>query len=130
MKLNNKGFSLVELLAVMVILAIILTIAIPSITSSLARSEKKQLEAQKQNIVASALMNVKKSSFSNAAQYNNFNKTNSSCKIYVADLVRLGYVSDKAAKDKKGNEIVGCVGYQNSELIFFDTCSSRCGMRP
>ena len=39
MKLNNKGFTLVELLAVLAILITILLVAIPSITSSLSRSE-------------------------------------------------------------------------------------------
>ena len=44
MKLNNKAFSLVELLAVLVILATILIIAIPSISSSLNKSEEQELE--------------------------------------------------------------------------------------
>ena len=52
MKINNKGFTLIELLTVMIILVTILLIAIPSITSSLSRSEDKQLEAQKAAIVS------------------------------------------------------------------------------
>ena len=38
-KINNKGFTLIELLTVMAVLVIIFLIAIPSITSSLSRSD-------------------------------------------------------------------------------------------
>lgn len=37
---DNKGFTLVELLAVIVILAIIMIIASPSMTNEIARNEK------------------------------------------------------------------------------------------
>ena len=52
-KLNNKGFTLVELLAVLVILVAIMSIAIPSISSSLERSKGKQ-EESKHKILESA----------------------------------------------------------------------------
>lgn len=42
---NEKGFTLVELLAVLVILAIILTIAIPSITSIVDSTKKSAFES-------------------------------------------------------------------------------------
>lgn len=45
-KLNNKGFTLVELLAVLVILIAIMGIAIPTISSSLERTKAKQNEAK------------------------------------------------------------------------------------
>ena len=41
-RLNKKGFTLVELLVVIVILGVIMSIAIPSITSSIERSKDKQ----------------------------------------------------------------------------------------
>ena len=43
-KLNKRGFSLVELLAVLVILSAIMGIALPSITSSMERNKGKQDE--------------------------------------------------------------------------------------
>ncbi len=42
---NKKGFTLVELLAVIVILAIILAIAIPSITSIVASTKQSSFES-------------------------------------------------------------------------------------
>ena len=41
-KLNNKGFTLVELLAVIAILIIIMMIALPNISSSIERTKSKQ----------------------------------------------------------------------------------------
>lgn len=52
-KLNKKGFTLVELLVVVIILGVIMSIAIPSITSSVERSKEKQ-KKQIENIVLSA----------------------------------------------------------------------------
>ena len=43
-KRNNKGFTLVELLAVIVILAIIMIIAIPSVLATMSTARKKTFE--------------------------------------------------------------------------------------
>jgi type IV pilus assembly protein PilA len=53
MKKNKKGFTLVELLAVIVILAIILAIAVPSISSMIANSKKNSFEANVKMIITS-----------------------------------------------------------------------------
>ena len=52
--LNNKGFTLVELLAVLVILVAIMGIAIPTISSSLERTKSKQNDARKEIIESAA----------------------------------------------------------------------------
>ena len=43
-RMNNKGFTLVELIGVMVILIIITAIAVPNISSSVERSKAKKTE--------------------------------------------------------------------------------------
>ena len=44
MKLNNKGFTLVELLAVVVIISVIIGIAIISVISAINKSKASALE--------------------------------------------------------------------------------------
>ena len=55
-KLNvkNRGFTLVELLAVIVILAIILVIAVPQITETIEKSKKSSFETSVKLIISSA----------------------------------------------------------------------------
>ena len=53
-KINNKGFTLVELLAVMVILISISLVAVGGITSSLTKRENKELEEQKELAISAA----------------------------------------------------------------------------
>lgn len=126
MKLNKKGFTLVELLTVMVILITILLIAIPSITSSLSRSENKQLEAKKASIVSDVVVNVKRSDFDSS--YNNFK--GGSCTLKVETLLAIGYITEKEATDKNGNNIAGCVGYDAGDLVFIEDnrCDNECVM--
>lgn len=52
-KLNKKGFTMIELLAVLVILVVIMAIAIPSVTSSIERSKQKEYD-QKVKLIESA----------------------------------------------------------------------------
>ena len=54
MKLNSKGFTLVEVLAVLIILSAIIGLAIPSFISSLEVNEKKQEENRKERILSGA----------------------------------------------------------------------------
>ena len=54
MKLNNKGFSLIEILAVVVILGIVSTIGIISVTRLIDSSKKHYYESQQNNLVLAA----------------------------------------------------------------------------
>lgn len=56
--MNKKGFTLVELLAVLVILVVIMTIAIPSVASSIERSKQKQKDAKIELVVSAAELYV------------------------------------------------------------------------
>ncbi len=48
---NKKGFTLVELLAVIVILGIIMTVSIPAVSKWINRSKNESLESQKQTLL-------------------------------------------------------------------------------
>ena len=52
--INNKGFTLVELLAVMVILISISLVAVVTITSSLERREDKECTEQQELAIGAA----------------------------------------------------------------------------
>ena len=54
MKVNNKGFTLVELLAVMVILITISLVSVGAVTESLTRRDVKECEEQQQLAVGMA----------------------------------------------------------------------------
>lgn len=52
--MNNKGFTLVELLAVMVILISISLVTVASVTSSLTRREDKECQEQQELAIGAA----------------------------------------------------------------------------
>ena len=101
-RLNNKGFTLVELLAVLVILIAIMGIAIPTISSSLERTKDKQNKARYKIIESAAEQYV--------TDYKNtiYTKlgTNSACYFELDDLTNL---SAEEKKDADGKKLTGVV---------------------
>lgn len=88
-RLNRKGFTLIELMAVIAILVIIMGIALPNITSSIERSKEKQKE-QKIKLIKSS-----------AELY--FDRHNNSNKVMISDLIKDGLLTAEEVKD------VGCL---------------------
>jgi type IV pilus assembly protein PilA len=109
-KLNNRGFTLVELLAVLVILIAIMSIAIPSISSSLERSKAKQNEARKKVIIAAAELYV---TDNKNKIYKTFQENTAweKCQISFKELVHSGYLSNEELKDADDNDISGVIEY-------------------
>lgn len=104
-KLNRKGFTLVELLAVLVILVAIMGIAIPSISSSLERTKEKQNQSRYKIIESAAEQYV--TDHKNAI-YNKLG-TNTTCYIQIKDI---NYLNADEMKDSDGNDI------SNNYIIF------------
>ena len=105
-KLNNKGFTLVELLAVLVILVAIMSIAIPSISSSLERSKAKQEESKHRILESAAELYV--------TDHRN-NITKPKCVITLETLYNENYIDEEATKDSDGkplNTASTCVKYE------------------
>ena len=119
-KLNNNGFTLVELLAVIVILLIIMGIAIPSITSALSRNEEKQINAKKDLIVSEVEIRLsKKDGFYRPLK-------EGSCYLNIDKLLDLGWITESMAEDNDENEIIVYVYYDTdaNEFKHSDTVPS------
>ncbi len=119
MKLNNKGFTLVELLAVLVILVTLLLIAIPSITSTISRNQDKELQARKDLIVSE--MEAYATSHKNSTK--NFRE--GTCAYTTEQMQNNNMISKENLVDSEGNLISGCVYYHqtNKEYTFENPCS-------
>lgn len=107
--MDNKGFTLVELLAVLVILTVILLIAIPGITSSLDKSDAADLENRKQVILSEAELKLNDTYKSKLRE--------NVCSYTVDNLLSYGIITKSQSIDKNGNKIDICIGYNiNNEL--------------
>ena len=114
---KNKGFTLVELLAVLVILGVIVTIAIPTVSSTLNKQKDKELKNRQQDIVSSAELYLDKI---------RTNLNGGKC-CTVNNLVQLNIISEKQSKLDDGTAISGGVYFDsNHELKFKDRDCSGC----
>lgn len=97
-KLNRKGFTLVELLAVLVILIAIMAIAIPTISSSLERTKVKQDRSRIKVIESAAELYV-------SDHKNDIYTTLGSgdeCFIKISDI---DYLTSEEMEDSDGNSL-------------------------
>ncbi len=119
MKLNNKGFTLVELLAVLVILVTILLIAIPSITSTISRNQDKELQARK-DLIVSEMEAYAMSHKNSTTQFRN-----GTCAYSTEQIQNKNMISKDNLLNSEGNLIEGCIYYHttNKEYVFENPCS-------
>lgn len=110
-KINNKGFTLIEVLAVLVILVAITRIAIPTITSSMERTKERQNDAKKEMLAAYAEEYVQDNK--NEIYKILVNGVNS-CAISIEELKEKGYIKNDAELDVDGNEINGYIIFDKS----------------
>lgn len=113
-KLTNKGFTLVELLAVVVILLAITVVAIPSISSAIERNKEKRNKTQYDII----------ESYAEIYYENHLNKYTSKenfC-ININDLD----LSPEEKKDANGKQITGKVIYDNDSKEFKYSKDTNC----
>ncbi len=106
-KSNNKGFTLVELVATVVILGLVISIGAFSVTSLIKKSREKNYELLIKNINDAAELFYQECKYSGTGviqcdhYYNNVDKTYD---IKLNDLVTYGFLKgNSSAKDNKGN---------------------------
>ncbi len=100
-KLDNKGFTLVELLAVLVILISVMTIAVPAISGSLEESKSKQFEKNKKLLANASDFYVTNNKDVIFITLNG----NTSCFIDLNFLKNENYVDSSVLVDIDGNDL-------------------------
>ena len=105
-KLNNKGFTLIEVLAVIVILVIIVSIAIPNISASLDRQSCTIMENRAELIESAAQFYVS----DNRGTIKTKLGTGQKCKIST-DQLKPEYITADDLKDNDGNTFSGYIIY-------------------
>lgn len=105
-KNNKKGFTLVELLAVIVILLAISVVAIPSISAGMERSKAKTNE-NKQKILASY----------GELYFSEHQNITNKC-VRVSTLKTYFNLSDEEIQEANGSEFIGAIKYNSSKKIY------------
>ena len=118
-RFNNSGFTLVELLVVIVILIAIVSLAIPSITSSMERSKDK-INAGKLEVLGSA--GELYLSSKNRSKLNDYYK--GKCYVTLTELKTDGYISDEEMKDANGDRFKEQVYWDKINNVYTTSDSS------
>ena len=122
-KLNNKGFTLVELLAVIVILAVIMVITIPTVLGSMSEATDKAFDSAKKAVqkYIDDQIELCNAGLGDLAGYDStyFVKQGKTCRVkYVPD------ISSTSGKDEEAENLAGLVekaGYKDQMIIEIDT---------
>lgn len=108
--MNKKGFTLVELLIVIVVLGIVITIAVPGV-GAVTNVIKENMLSKKTKLIEEAAIllgqDIKGAIISSDLKYNG-----SSCKSFVVSDLYPTYLdkdNDNPCLDKDSTETVGCI---------------------
>ena len=110
-KLNKKGFTLVELLAVVVILLAISVIAVSSISAAIERNKEKQTAAKIEIIISYAKLYYDEHKNSETDQCIETSKLN---------------LTENESKDANDNDLTGIVKYNNTNRKWEFIANGHC----
>lgn len=121
MRLNNKGFSLIEILSVILILSIILAIAIPDTTYSIKKGEDKISSINDEVILSAA--NIYVEEFQDELNWYMDNNLNIAC-FSTYKLEEKGYLTNDNLKSYRGKYIKVMQNNGLNSYYFTDTCNN------
>lgn len=122
--MNNKGFTLVELIAVLAVMITILLIAIPSISSSIERN-KGSLDKQNRKVIFAA-SEVYADTYLNKDAEEQFKSDN--CGISIESLIEKKLIDEETAIKNNGTTLKEKCVWHNINLYAIDECNDddRC----
>ena len=103
-KLNNKGFTLIELIAVIGILLLVLLIAIPNVTKALNKRKDDINEKRKEVIISAA--EIYYNMYLKDDSEKNTRFLNGNCGISAQMLLDKNLITDEELKNSDGNYIL------------------------
>ncbi len=111
--MKKNGFTLIEIIAVIVVLGVILLIIMPNFTDILNRSRQRLNQSQKDQIISSARV----------WGIENLGSSNDVNKITIATLQNGGYLEDKEIKDlidrkEIKTDTVICITFKDNQYIY------------
>ena len=98
---DNRGFTIIELVATIAILLVIMAIAMPSITSLLGRTEEK-ISKEKEKAFISAAREYVSDNYNTVLPLNE-----TKCYVTLDTLHSRGYLSKNSYEDSDGNQYSG-----------------------
>lgn len=114
--MKKNAFTLIELIAVIVILGFILVIIMPNLTDTLNRTKDKLNNTQKEQILSAAR---------NWGMENLIDSTNQNDrKITIKELQNSGFLDDKEVKNLKNNTDLQdnttiCITYKDNQYVYY-----------
>lgn len=121
MRLNNKGFSLIEILSVILILSIILAIAIPDTTYSIKKGEDKISSINDEVILSAA--NIYVEEFQDELNWYMDKNLKITC-FSTYKLEEKGYLTNDNLKSYRGKYIKVMQNNGLNSYYFTDTCNN------
>lgn len=114
---NQKGFTMIELLATLVIIAIISTLTITAFSSYIKTTKEQKLKINENSIQEASILYVKE--YREVLEKNN--TTNAYC-ITVEELIQKGYLKENILDNQiKKNSYIKV--YKNEDNLTYETSS-------